>query len=110
LTNINPNEDVLYIEEDNPYPTRFYTEEEEAQNIKDEQRMARVDMEGLAYERSYRHEDYDDVAGMFADGADIDDIPESFCTKTMRRKTTPKPLAEIETKRPREEDIEYIPF
>jgi hypothetical protein len=90
LTNINPNEDVLYIEEDNPYPTRFYTEEEEAQNIKDEQLMARVDIEGLAYERSYRYEDYDNLEGMLADGIDIDDIPESLYTRQLNKKNSNK--------------------
>jgi hypothetical protein len=79
VVKINSIEDIFYKEGDIiPSPPRTYTEEEEAQNIEDEKLMAEVDMEGWAYERSYRHEDYDDLGDMLADGIDIDDIPESY--------------------------------
>jgi hypothetical protein len=93
VVKINSIEDIFYKEGDIiPPPPRTYTEEEEAQNIEDEKLMAEVDMEGWAYERSYRHEDYDDVGDMLADGIDIDDIPESYYTKGNKPKQDFKPL------------------
>jgi hypothetical protein len=82
MTKINSIEDIFYKEGDIILPPpRTYTEEEEAQNIEDEKLMAEVDMEGWAYERSYRHENYDNLDDMLADGIDIGDIPESYYTK-----------------------------
>jgi hypothetical protein len=88
VVKINSIEDIFYKEGDIiPPPPRTYTEEEVAQNIEDEKLMAEVDMEGWAYERSYRHEDYDDLGDMLADGIDIDDIPESYYTKGNKQKS-----------------------
>jgi hypothetical protein len=111
MANINQIEDVFYTKEDlNPQPTRIYTEEEEAQNIEDEKRMA--DMAGWEdeHEESSRYKNYDNLEDMLADGIDIDDIPKSYHTKKLKEKTVPKPVDTVETKTPREEDIEYIPF
>jgi hypothetical protein len=88
VVKINSIEDIFYKEGDIiPPPPRTYTEEEEAQNIEDEKLMSKVDMQGWAYERSYRHEDYDDLGDMLADGIDIDDIPESYYTKGNKQKS-----------------------
>lgn len=94
MVKINSIEDIFYKEGDLiPPPPRTYTEEEEAQNIEDEKLMAEVDMEGWAYERSYRHEDYDDLGEMLADGIDIDDVPESYYTKGNKQKSVLNPPA-----------------
>lgn len=91
MVKINSIEDIFYKEGDIIPPLeRTYTEEEEAQNIEDEKLMARVDMEGLEYERSYRDRDYDDLGDMLADGIDIDNIPESYYTKGNKQKTASK--------------------
>jgi hypothetical protein len=93
VVKINSIEDIFYKEgEIVPPPPRTYTEEEEAQNIEDEKLMAKVDMEGWAYERSYRSEDYDDLGDMLADGIDIDDIPESYYSKGNKPKRDFTPL------------------
>jgi hypothetical protein len=109
VVKINSIEDIFYKEGDIiPPPPRTYTEEEEAQNIEDEKLMAGVDMEGWAYERSYRSEDYDNLGDMLADGIDIDDIPESYYTKGNQQKTVsklPYRLTQIDP-----DSIEKIPF
>ena len=109
MVKINSIEDILYKEGDIiPPPPRTYTEEEEAQNIEDEKLMAEVDMEGWAYERSHRSENYDDLGDMLADGIDIDDIPESYYTKGNKQKTVSKlPYRLIQTD---PDSIEKIPF
>jgi hypothetical protein len=105
VVKINSIEDIFYQEGDIiPPPPRTYTEEEEAQNIEDEKLMAEVDMEGWAYERSYRHEDYDDLGDMLADGIDIDDIPESYYTKGNKQKSVLKPLTVFTPTQPYEDD------
>jgi hypothetical protein len=109
VVKINSIEDIFYQEGDIiPPPPRTYTDEEEAQNIEDERLMAKADIEGLAYERSYRSEDYDDLGDMLADGIDIDDIPESYYTKGNKQKVVlnrptvfTQPVPEVE------EDIIY---
>jgi hypothetical protein len=109
MANINPIEDIFAIKEDmNPQSNRIYTEEEEAQNIEDDKLMA--DTAGWEYERSHHFKNYDNLADMLADGVDIDDIPESCYTTGDRQQIAPKPLNKVETKIPRKEDIEYIPF
>jgi hypothetical protein len=60
-------------------------------------------MEGWAYERSYRHEDYDDVGDMLADGIDIDDIPESYYTKGNKQRSISK-LTKFTPTEPDEEE------
>ena len=101
MVKINSIEDIFYKEGDIiPPPPRTYTEEEEAQNIEDEKLMAEVDMEGWAYERSYRSENYDDLGDMLADGIDIDDIPESYYTKGNKPKRDFKPLTRFTTTLP----------
>lgn len=108
MVKINSIEDIFYKKGDIiPPPPRTYTEEEEAQNIEDEKLMAKVDMEGWAYERSYRSENYDDLGDMLADGIDIDDIPESYYTKgnTRPRKPLRFPARFIQTVPDVEEDI-----
>ncbi|AFY92558.1 hypothetical protein [Chamaesiphon minutus] len=93
MVKINSIEDIFYREGDIiPPPPRTYTEEEEAQNIEDEKLMAEVDMEGWAYERSHRHEDYDNLGDMLADGIDIDDIPETYYTYTKGNSKPREPL------------------
>ena len=107
MVKINSIEDIFYKEGDIiPPPPRTYTEEEEAQNIEDEKLMAEVDMEGWAYERSHRSENYDDLGDMLADGIDIDDIPESYYTKGNKPKRDFKPLTRFTQPFPDvEEDI-----
>jgi hypothetical protein len=108
VVKINSIEDIFYKEGDiiPPLP-RTYTEEEEAQNIEDEKLMAEVDMEGWAYERSYRSENYDDLDDMLADGIDIDDIPESCYTIGNNNPRAPLgfPTTFIQTTPDVEEDI-----
>ena len=70
--------------------------------------MAEVDMEGWAYERSYRSEDYDDLGDMLADGIDIDNIPESYYTKGNKQKSLSKSLPRIPHNE--SDDVERIPF
>jgi hypothetical protein len=109
VVKINSIEDIFYKEGDIiPPPPRSYTEEEEAQNIEDEKLMAKVDMEGWAYERSYRSEDYDDLGDMLADGIDIDDIPESYYTKGNKQKLVLNPPTVFTPTQPYEDD--GIPF
>jgi hypothetical protein len=109
VVKINSIEDIFYKEGDIiPPPPRIYTEEEEAQDIEDERLMAEVDMEGWAYERSYRSENYDDLGDMLADGIDIDDIPESYYTKGNKQKSLSKPLPRIPHNE--SDDVERIPF
>ncbi len=106
MVKINSIEDILYKEGDIiPPPPRTYTEEEELQDIEDEKLMARVDMEGWQYERSYRYEDYDDLGDMLADGIDIDDIPESYYIKGNKQKTKVNPLPSFRREHDCEEDI-----
>jgi hypothetical protein len=109
VVKINSIEDIFYKEGDIiPPPPRTYTDEEEAQNIEDEKLMAEVDMEGWAYERSYRSENYDDLGDMLADGIDIDNIPESYYTKGNKQKTvSTNPSIFIQTD---PDSIEKIPF
>jgi hypothetical protein len=109
VVKINSIEDIFYKEGDIiPPPPRTYTEEEEAQNIEDEKLMAEVDMEGWTYERSYRHEDYDDLGDMLADGIDIDDIPESYYTKGNKQKSGSKYPTIFIYSDP--DNVEEIPF
>jgi hypothetical protein len=109
VVKINSIEDIFYKEGDIiPPPPRTYTEEEEAQDIEDERLMAKVDMEGWAYERSYRSENYDDLGDMLADGIDIDNIPESYYTKGNKQKSLSKPLPRIPHNE--SDDVERIPF
>jgi hypothetical protein len=109
VVKINSIEDIFYKEGDIiPPPPRTYTDEEEAQNIEDERLMAKADIEGLAYERSYRYEDYDDLGDMLADGIDIDNIPESYYTKGNKQRSMSKPLPRIPHNE--SDDVERIPF
>jgi hypothetical protein len=107
MVKINSIEDIFYKDGDIiPPPERTYTPEEEAQDREDEKLMARVDMEGRQYERSYRYENYDDLGDMLADGIDIDHIPESYYTKGNKQKTTVKFPSEFTRTEPfKEEDI-----
>ena len=110
MVKINSIEDIFYREGDLiPPPPRTYTEEEEAQNIEDEKLMAEVDMEGWAYERSYRHEEYDDLGDMLADGIDIDDIPESYYIKGNKQKAVSRPPT-IFIQHESDNNVESIPF
>jgi hypothetical protein len=110
VVKINSIEDIFYQEGDIiPPPPRTYTEEEEAQNIEDEKLMAEVDMEGWAYERSHRSENYDDLGDMLADGIDIDDISESYYTKGNKQKAVSRPPT-ILIQNESDNDVESIPF
>ena len=110
MVKINSIEDIFYQEGDIiPPPPRTYTEEEEAQNIEDEKLMAEIDMEGWAYERSYRHEDYDNLGDLLADGIDIDNIPESYYTKRNKQKAVSRPPT-ILIQNESDNDVEIIPF
>ncbi len=109
MVKIDSIEDIFYKDGDIiPPPERTYTEEEAARDREDEKLMARVDMEGLAYERSYRYEDYDDLGDMLADGINIDDIPESYYTKGNKQKTVSKLPYRLTQTDP--DSIEKIPF